>query len=135
MSIYDLARQLGEELLKTKEIERVMDAKKIYEADEKAVSLIEDYNLFQQKYQQRMQSPDLTKEEYETMTNEIREKSDAVKANAACSELIDAEQAFNDLLNQVFTIVTSTIAGDDPAGGCGEEGCDSGCCSSCSGCH
>lgn len=135
MSVYDLARQLGNELLETPEIKRVLEAKKVYEADTKAVKLIEDFNEFQKSYQQKMQNPELTKEEYEALTKQVMEKSDAVKANAACSELINAEQAFNELLNQVFTIVTATISGEDPSGECGGD-CSSGCCSSCGGgCH
>lgn len=135
MTIYDLARELGQELLKTSEIENMMAAKKEYEADEKAVELIIEYNQYQKDYQQKLQNPILTKEEYETLTNELREKADIISNYEPTAKLIAAEQKFNELLNQVFTIVTATISGEEQES-CGEGGCSSGCCGSCEGgCH
>lgn len=134
MSVYDLARELGQQLLDTPETIAVLEAKKVFEADEKAVALINEFKVLQMQYQQKLQNPQLTKEEYESLTNEIREKSDVINSYPATAKLIEAEQTFNNLLNQIFTIVTSTIAGDDPQQ-CGSGDCSSDCCSSCSGCH
>ena len=131
MSVFDLAKQLGEELLKAPETVEVMAAKTAYEADEKAVKLIQDFKFFQDNYQHKLQNPALTKEEYEALTIELRAKSDEINSYPQTAQLIQAEQVFNELLNRVFTVVTSTIAGEDPS----EANNCSGSCGSCGGCH
>lgn len=131
MSVYELARALGEELLKAPETEAVLEAKKAYEADDKAIALIQEFQEFQSNYQQKLQNPDLTKEEYESLTVELRAKGEVINSYPQTAQLIQAEQVFNELLNRVFTVVTSTIAGEDPAEA---NNCGGGC-SSCSGCH
>lgn len=131
MSVFDLARQLGEELLKAPETEAVLAAKKAYEADEKAVKLIQDFKVFQEEYQQKLQKPDLTKEEYEKLTMDLRAKGEEINSYPQTSQLIQTEQVFNELLNRVFTVVTATIAGEDPSAA---NNC-AGSCGSCSGCH
>ncbi len=133
MTVYELARQLGEELLKTEEVERVLAAKKAYEADEKAVGMITEYNTLQKQYREKMQNPDITSEEYNKLTEEIMAKGDIIQSYEITKELIEAENDFNQFMNSVFSIVTSTLSGEEE--NCG-GGCDGGCCSSCGGgCH
>lgn len=137
MTVYEMARELGQELLKTPETERVLAAKKAYDEDPKAVNLIEEYNAFQKDYQSKLQNPDLTQEEYQSLTNEVMEKGNVIKAYPVTAELIEAEGEFNQYLNSIFNIITSTISGDEEEPSCGDGGgCNSGCCGGCGGgCH
>lgn len=135
MKIYELARELGQELLKTPETERLLASKKAYEVDPKAMDMINEYNTLQSDYQQKMSSTEFSQADHEDAVKVLTEKADAIKEYPVTAELMAAETEFNKFMNSVFSIVTSTMAGDSEDG-CGEGGCDSGCCSSCGGgCH
>lgn len=135
MTIYELARQLGEEILKTPQTERILKAKDAYQADEESVKLINDYSKMQKAYQEKLQDPNLTKEEYQEATEKLMEQTEKIKGNPITAELINAENDFNQYVNSIFSIVTSTIAGEDTSNSCGGGGCDSASCGSCCGCH
>lgn len=134
MTIFEHARLLGEELLKTKEVERLLNAKKVFEADEEAVALINEYSQMQSEYQEKLQDINITKEEYEEATNKMMEKGTIIKNHAVAGELINAQNELNNLINKVFSIVTNTMSGEEESQ-CGDGGCSSGCCSTCNGCH
>lgn len=134
MSVFELARDLGKELLNTDEAKRVLAANEAFKANEEAVAMINDYNDMQKEYQKEMGTGKLSKEEMESKVNEIMAKGDEIKKHEICGELINAENEFNRFLNSVLSVIQGTIAGEKEgnAGGCD---CSSGGCSSCSGCH
>lgn len=129
--VYDLARELGNELLKTKEVEKLMEAKKVFDADEEAVKLLKEYTELQQEMQMKMASGHLSFEEEEETKKILTEKSQLIQKNQAAINLFTAENEYNNFISSVFAIIQSTMSGEDQCGG----GCDSGCCSGCSGCH
>lgn len=129
--VYDLARELGNELLKTKEVEKLMEAKKAFDADEEAVKLLAEYTEIQQEMQMKMASGHLSIEEEEETKKLLTEKSKLIQKNESAINLFNAENEYNTFINSVFSIIQSTMSGEDQCSG----GCDSGCCSGCSGCH
>lgn len=130
-TIYELARTLGEELLKTPEVEKLLEAKKVYEADTEAVRLMEEYTAIQKEYQQKMAEGQMEEKEQKAVTKDLMDRAAVIKANTAAAALFEAENTFNSLMNSVFSIVTSTMAGEQSS-----AGCSGGCCSSCGGgCH
>lgn len=129
--VYDLARELGNELLKTKEVEKLMEAKKAFDADEEAVKLLAEYTEIQQEMQMKMASCHLSMEEEEETKKLLTEKSQLIQKNESAINLFNAENEYNTFINSVFSIIQSTMSGEDQCSG----GCDSGCCSGCSGCH
>ncbi|HIT72128.1 MAG TPA: YlbF family regulator [Candidatus Fimicola cottocaccae] len=129
--VYDLARELGNELLKTKEVEKLMEAKKAFDADEEAVKLLAEYTEIQQEMQMKMASGHLSMEEEEETKKLLTEKSQLIQKNESAINLFNAENEYNTFINSVFSIIQSTMSGEDQCSG----GCDSGCCSGCSGCH
>ncbi len=129
--VYDLARELGNELLKTKEVEKLMEAKKAFDADEEAVKLLAEYTEIQQEMQMKMASGHLSIEEEEETKKLLTEKSQLIQKNESAINLFNAENEYNTFINSVFSIIQSTMSGEDQCSG----GCDSGCCSGCSGCH
>lgn len=134
-SIYELARNLGEELLKAPEVERFLEAKKIYEADEEIVKLMDEYVKIQKDLQTRAANGTIEIQEQQEITDDLMKRAEVIRANPAAAALFEAENAFNSLMNSVFSIVTSTMAGEETQSGCG-GGCSSDCCSSCGGgCH
>jgi len=132
VEIFELARQLGEEILKTPETKRILNAKAAYENDSKAVKLVESYTKMQNEYQEKITDSNLSKEEYEKATNELLEKGQQLRENAVTSELIGAENAFNEYMTKIYKIIAATISGEEVT----EESIDcSGSCESCGGCH
>ncbi|MPM60716.1 hypothetical protein SDC9_107568 [bioreactor metagenome] len=132
VEIFELAKQLGEEILKTPETKRILDAKAAYESNEKAVELVESYNKIQNEYQEKITVGELSKEEYEKATNELIEKGQQLRENAVTSELINAENAFNEYMSKIYKIISTTISGEEMT----EEDLNcSGSCESCGGCH
>ncbi|OUQ55730.1 hypothetical protein B5E58_11880 [Tyzzerella sp. An114] len=129
--VYDLARELGNELLKTKEVEKLMEAKKAFDSDEEAVKLLAEYTEIQQEMQMKMASGHLSMEEEEETKKLLTEKSQLIQKNESAINLFNAENEYNTFINSVFSIIQSTMSGEDQCSG----GCDSGCCSGCSGCH
>lgn len=129
--VYEIAKNLGEEILKLPEAVSMLEVKKLFDADPKAKELLEEFNAVQQNYQMQLQNPELTKEEYESLTENIQAKSDYIKEYETTKKLIESEENFNKLMNSVFTVVTDIISGEtNDGGGCG-GGCD---CSSGGGC-
>ena len=124
MTIYELARALGNEILNTEETKRMLRAKDSYESSAEAMELMRRYELVQQEYQGLMNGGGEQVDMQEKAKN-LMALTDELRNHAVIGELIEAENDFNQLLNSVFTLVTSTIAGED-----GATGCQGGCCSS-----
>ena len=132
-SVYELARELGKELMNTPEVEALLEAKKVYEADTEIVRLIKEYGEMQQDFEIRFAAGKTTEQEQKSFAEEMRKRGEVIKANEAAANLFAAESKFNQFMNSVFSIVTATLAGDDPSqtGGCNPD-----CCASCGGgCH
>ena len=130
--VYDLARELGKEILKTEEVTKLMEAKKAFDADEEAVRLLREYTELQQEMQMKMASGHLSMEEEDEVKKVLTEKSQLIQKNTAAITLFSAETEYNNFINSVFSIIQSTMSGEEEQ--CG-GGCGSGGCSGCSGCH
>lgn len=132
-TVYEMARALGEELVKTPEVEMLLIAKKNYEAEPEIVKLVEEYTQLQKDFEERYAAGNTTPEEQKTFGDEMRERGNVIKENKVASELFAAELKFNEFMNSIFSIVTATLAGDEPSQ---DGGCSPDCCSSCGGgCH
>lgn len=132
-SVYELARNLGQELTNTPEVQELLEAKKKFEADEKIVKLVEEYTQLQKEFEEKYAAGKTTQDEQAAFTKDMTERGNVIKENKAASDLFAAEMKFNNFMNSIFSIVTATLAGDDPSqtGGCSPD-----CCSSCGGgCH
>lgn len=130
-TIFEMARALGEELQKTTQVEALLAAKKAYDEDPEIAKLVEEYTKLHQEFEMKMQTGGITIEEQKSFNEQMKEKGELIRTNKVASDLYIAEQNFNNFMNSVFSIITATLTGEDPAaGGCS---CDSGSCSSCGG--
>ena len=129
--VYDLARELGNELLKTPQVEKLLEAKKEFDKNEEAVRLLKEYTEMQQEMNMKMASGHLSIDEEEETKKILTEKSKIIQKNEAAINLFNAENEYNNFINSVFSIIQSTMSGQDNV-----NNCSSGCCSGCSGsCH
>lgn len=131
--IYDLARELGNEVLKTEEISALMEAKKKFDDDEQAVKLLNDFTELQNDMRARVAAGHMSVEEQQSVSATLQSKSEEIKKNPNAIALFDAENKFNNMMNSVMAVIQSTISGEgSDAEGCG---CGGGCSSCGGGCH
>lgn len=133
-SVYELARKLGEELTKTPQVEALLEAKKAYEESPEIATAVEQYTKLHQEFEAKMQAGGISAEEQKAFAEDMAKRGEEIRNNKIASDLFSAETNFNNFMNSVFTIVTSTLTGEEAEqDGCG---CSPGSCSSCGGgCH
>lgn len=131
-SVYELARNLGEELLKTPQVEALLEAKKAYEESPEIATAVEEYTRLHQEFEAKMQSGGISAEEQKAFSEDMAKRGQEIRNNKIASDLFAAETNFNNFMNSIFTIVTSTLTGEEPA----QNGCSPSSCASCGGgCH
>lgn len=132
-TIFELARNLGEELQKTPQVEALLAAKDAYENDPEISKLVAEYTQMHYDFEAKMQAGGIPVEEQREFNEKMKEMGEAIRTNKLASDLYVAEQNFNSFINSVFSIITSTLSGEEPDQG---GSCDPSCCSSCGGgCH
>ena len=129
MTIYEMARALGEELAKTSQAKNLAQAKAAYQQDKEIVATVEAYTALYPEYQQKRASGSLTEEENEIFMQKVAQTQEAIKNSKTAQAMYHAEKEFNDLVQSIYTLIYATTTGEDVPGGC------SGSCSGCGGCH
>ncbi len=126
--IYEAARELANMILETEEGKAYNDAKYIFDGDEAAKALLQDYSTFRNAVQTRIQNGEITQEELDEQNVKLKAKIEELTNNEVINNLFIAERNFNNVFTAAMNIVTATVQGDE-SGGC------SGSCSTCGGCH
>ncbi len=126
-TVFELARELGEELQKTPQVEALLAAKKAYEEDPEISKAVAEYTKMHEEFQAKMQAGGIAPEEQKAFSEEMKKRGEIIKNNKLASDLYVAEMNFNNFVNSVFNIVTATLAGEEPeqAGGCNPSACAS----------
>ncbi len=128
-SVYELARELGEALTTTPQVEALMAAKEAYEADPEIGAKIEEYSKLHQEFEMKMQAGEIEAEAQMEFQMDMAKRAEEIRNNKLASDLFAAESNFNNFMNSVFTIVTSTMTGEEPEQP--ESGCSPSACASC----
>lgn len=131
MTVYELARELGSKLLESEEGKRMADARYVFDGNPEAQQLLFNYSDYSNAVKQKYADGILNDEDLEREKLKLAEMMEELKANSIIMDMLDAETQFSMLVNQVMTIINSTVSGDE--GGC--SSCSSGGCAGCSGCH
>ncbi|MDD4844706.1 MAG: YlbF family regulator [Anaerotignum sp.] len=131
-SVYELARNLGEELKNTPQVQELLEAKKAYEENPEIAEAVEEYTRLHQEFEAKMQQGGISAEDQKAFSEDMTKKGEEIRNNTIAAALFSAEMNFNNFMNSIFTIVTSTLTGEEPA----ESGCSPSACASCGGgCH
>lgn len=127
MSILEKARELGEEIASSPELQQMKEAEIAMMNDTQATDLVEEFNQKQRKYLDlKAQGADLDNEQVKE--TEYLEKK--VMGNRLIVDFFRKQQNFERIIEQINEIISDAIAGGH---GC-SDGCSDDCCSSCSGC-
>lgn len=130
MVVFELARQLGDELLKTEEGANLRQKKAVFDSNEEAQKLLFEYTQYRQSIQERIQNGEMTEDEFRAEQVKVDEQITELKKNPIIDDMVKAETEFGTLFNRVMAILKSTIDGEDENDGCGGN-----CGGGCSGCH
>ena len=128
--IIDKARELGIALSETEEFLRMVAAREAMENDENVNNMLEEYQSKQDQIVDMLSEPDCDRDAVVAMTADVERIQAALICDPVFSELMDAQNDFQQLMAKVNSVIGSCI-GMEPQpsdGGC------SGSCSSCSGC-
>lgn len=129
MKIFDLARELGQELKADKRLIALEDAKKAYEADAELKKALVEYEVQQKAMQNEAGKPDRDMHFIELIQNRIDALYKQITENPAFAELNRVQSEVNALMNQVNQTIMTEITGEEPESGCTHN------CSTCGGCH
>lgn len=132
MSIYEQARALGNAIIESDESKKVLQAREVYEKDNAAIALVDQYSELKQQWEAIMGNPDSDKAPLTTLGEQIVAKEKEIKENPSTLTLLQAESEFGAYVNSIFGLISATIQGEDPTE---QAGCNPSSCSSCSGCQ
>ncbi len=128
MEVFEKARELGEAIVNSDEYKALKLAEAKQEQDEEAMKLLQEYSELRRSLGEEINKGEVD----ENRMNEIRDAVEAayekVSSNDIIADYINAQRAFQAVIDQMNPILSYHITGQVP-GGC------SGSCSSCGGCH
>ncbi len=129
------ARQLGVEIQKTDAYKNLIAATAANDNDQDLQKLIGDFNLKRVDINQEVTKPDKDNERINKLDAELKELYNSIMENENMKAYNEAKQQVDVMMNQITTLLSMTIAGEDPLT-CdpAPSGC-SGSCSTCGGCH
>lgn len=124
--IFEKAKEIGELIAHSDEKARAAEANRALTADTGAIDLINGYNDKRQKKMAEFADKQPTAEEAQQINEYLQGEFNKIAVNPVIREYIEANKAFEDMLNQMDQIIKGSISGGHSCGGS---------CSSCSGCH
>jgi len=124
--IMDLAMQLGAELAASEAYMAQQNADAAFEADAQAQELLQSAENLRTDLRNRLENGTPPEQLQEGLT-QLRAANEALDKNQAMQDAGAARKAFNDLMNQVVTLIRYHVGGNEGSG-CGGD------CSSCGGC-
>ena len=126
--ILQKAKELGIMIAESGEFEMLKIAEERQLADPEAQKLMMEYATKRDELANKAQSPDISKEEFEEIRNQMQVEFEKMCVNENVKAYLEASNTFSNLINQVNSIIGYFVKGGE------ESGC-AGNCSSCKGCH
>lgn len=138
MKTTELARQLGTAIQQSEVYKKLEVAKTANDNDEKLQNLIGEFNLKRVAINELITKQDEGNNEKVTaLDTEMKEIYNGIMTNVNMIEYNKARTEIDQIMNQINTILIKSVNGEDPETCSSEQesACNSGDCSSCSGCH
>jgi cell fate (sporulation/competence/biofilm development) regulator YlbF (YheA/YmcA/DUF963 family) len=127
--VIEKARELGMLIAESDEMKALKGAEELQLADKDAQELMMEYATTRERLTQKASRPDITKEEFESISKEMEEAFARIMTNDNIRRYIEANRSFKALIDQVNSIIAYFVKGEEQQGSC------SGNCSSCGGCQ
>lgn len=108
MSINQKANELAEEIKQTQEYETLMSAKAKLQLDPTAQELVNEFQEKQEKLQTAQQSGEQVDQE---IVQSLQTLQGQMQENETIKNLMDAQQKFDEVMQQVNDAVTQALSG------------------------
>lgn len=128
MEIFDKARDLGLAVIESDVYKKMKDAEAAQETDADAMALLKEYSDLRVELGKEVQAGEPTSERMTEIRDLINTKYNEVSSHPTISAYIAAKNEFDLILQQMNTILSYYINGEDNSN-CGGD------CASCGGCH
>ena len=133
MMVEQMARQIAQEVIASEYGKKLIEAKKAYDEDLEAQKMLQDYTNFQNSFQNRLVTEDVSDEDKDAFYNTINDLNTAIKERKTTGDLYRAENDFNEYTQGIFNIITRTL--QDAIAPENGQGCSPSSCSTCAGCN
>ena len=128
--IIEKAQELGTLICESPEKAALETAADRMNNDEEAVMLLATYNENRKKATEALRDKEQTKEELEEYRNYVQAEFEKIVQNKNIAEYLEADKAFDMMVQQVNAVLSYFITGQEVEGG----SC-TGSCATCGGCH
>ena len=128
MEIFDKARDLGLAVIESNVYKKMKDAEAAQETDADAMALLKEYSDLRMELGKEVQAGEPTAERMAEIRELVNAKYEEVTANPIISAYIAAKNEFDLVMQQMNTILSYYINGEENTN-CGGD------CASCGGCH
>lgn len=118
MKVFDLAKQLGEEIAKDTRLVEFNEAKLAYENDEALQSALREYEVQQGALQAEMVKEDKDSFTIDAINDRINELYGIIVENPSFVRLNQLQVEVNEFMNEVNNAITCAITGEDPSTAC-----------------
>ncbi len=134
MDIIEQTRKLGVALQQDERYINYAKAKLANDSDKDLQDLIGKFNLIRMQIDTELQNENRDEEKVKKLNEELRDVYGNIMSSKAMVEYNNAKTALDSLLNEINTLISQFIEGDDPMTCEIHHEC-TGSCSTCGGCH
>jgi len=123
------AQELAQAILDTGYYQKMQELENQLSADETATALIANFVEKRTAFEELMRNEGAGRGDFAAVGKAYAEAQTALDENELVQQMREAQQKYNDLMENVNRILRLVVTGETDEGGC------SGNCASCSGCH
>ena len=134
MNVIELTRELGKAIQADERYIRFEKARVANDNDVDLQNAIGNFNIKRMELEQAVSKEPKDEEAVKNLNEELRKLYGEIMSSKGMVEYNTAKALLDQLVNEVNTIITKSLDGEDPETCEAEEGC-TGSCSTCGGCH
>ncbi len=134
MEVIEKVRELGKAIQQDERFIRYAKAKLANDNDTNLQNAIGKFNIKRMELEREVSSEGKDEEKIKTLNEELRTVYGEVMSSPAMVEYNTAKAVLDQLMNEVNTILTKCLDGEDPDTCDANDSC-TGSCSTCGGCH
>ena len=134
MDVIEVTRELGKAIQADERFVRYAKARLANDADVGLQNAIGEFNIKRMELEKAVGDEEKDQEKVKVLNEELRKLYGDIMSSAAMVEYNTSKALLDQMMNEVNTILTKTLDGEDPATCDTDAGC-TGSCSTCGGCH
>lgn len=134
MDVIELTRELGKAIQADERFVRYNKARLANDNDTDLQNSIGQFNIKRMELEKAVGDEEKDQEKVKVLNEELRKLYGDIMSSAAMVEYNTSKALLDQMMNEVNTILTKTLDGEDPATCDTDAGC-TGSCSTCGGCH